>query len=165
MAKHTVNLDELEFARVICHGDDFEAKMARVSPLIGGVKLAYNVTDVPPGKRAFPFHNHHANEQLFFILEGEGVLRFGEERCPVRPGDFIACPSGGPEAAHQLINTGRADLRYLAISESPEADVVQYPDSGKFGAFTGLRPGAHPGDARFAGFWDEQRRLDYWEGE
>jgi len=28
----------------------------------------------------------------------------------------IACPTGGPEVAHQLINTGATTIRYLALS-------------------------------------------------
>ena len=123
MPRPIVNLDELEYSRELDHGDRFEARFAPVGPTIGAVDLAYNVTEVPPGKRAFPFHNHHANEEMFFILDGEGTLRFGEEEHPVRRGDFIACPNGGPEVAHQLINTGSTELRYLAVSTVPETVV------------------------------------------
>ncbi len=165
MAKNILNLDELDFTLDFAHGDEFEAKMARVSPIIGGAKLAYNVTEVPPGKRAFPLHNHHAIEEVFFILEGEGTLRFGEDEHPVRSGDFIACPTGGPEVAHQLVNTGAVELRYLAISTTPDTDVVQYPDSGKFGVVAGLAPGMRPDQARFAGWYDEHKKLGYWDGE
>jgi hypothetical protein len=43
--------------------------------------------------------------------------------------------------------------------------VVQYPDSGKFGAVAGRKPGGRPIDAAFAGFFDEAARRDYWDGE
>lgn len=165
MADNIVNLDELEFTRELSHGDRFEARIAPVSPLIGGVQLAYNVTAVAPGKRAFPFHNHHTNEELFFILDGEGTLRFGDREHPVRAGDLIACPTGGPEVAHQLVNTGDRELRYLALSTAIGADVFQYPDSGKFGVVAGRRPGMRPDEAPFAGFYDERLRLGYWDGE
>ena len=59
---------------------------------------------MPPGKVQCPFHNHHAEEEMFFILEGEGELRFGAERYPLRKNDIIACPPGGPDVAHQIIN-------------------------------------------------------------
>ena len=52
---------------------------------------------------------------MFFILEGEGELRFGAARYPLRPGDVLACPTGGAEVAHQIINTGTATMRYLAV--------------------------------------------------
>jgi uncharacterized cupin superfamily protein len=165
MPKHTVNLDELEFTRDLEHGDAFEASFAPVGPVVGSVNLACNVTSVPPGKRAFPFHNHHVIEELFFILDGEGILRFCDREDPVRSGDFIACPAGGPEVAHQLINTGSTALRYLALSTEAGADVVQYPDSGKFGVVAGRTPGMMPSESPFAGFYEEDRKLGYWDGE
>ena len=165
MTKPILNLADLEFARDLSHGEKFEAKIAPISPQIGATKLAYNVTAVAPGKRAFPFHNHHNNEEFFFILEGEGVLRFGEEEHPVRKGDFIACPTGGPEVAHQLINTGDTEMRYLALSTALGTDVFQYPDSGKFGVVAGRQPGMRPDESPFGGFYDEGKRLGYWDGE
>jgi uncharacterized cupin superfamily protein len=160
-----VNINQLEFTRDLRHGDKFDAKLAPVSPRLGAKKLGYNVTQVAPGKRAFPFHCHHANEELFFILEGEGTLRFGARTMPVKQGDFIGCPPGGPELAHQLINTGTRELRYLAVSTMIDTDIFQYPDSGKFGAVGGRPAGSRPQDATFAGFYAEKARLDYWDGE
>jgi uncharacterized cupin superfamily protein len=165
MPKPVVNIDDVELVHQFGHGDRFEARMAPISNHIGAKKLAYNLTVVPAGRRAFPFHNHHNNEELFFILDGQGTLRFGDQEYPVRPGDVIACPPGGPEVAHQLINTGSEDLRYLALSTTLDTEVVQYPDSGKFGSFAGLEAGKRPHEARFSGFFAEQARLDYWEGE
>ena len=86
-------------------------------------------------------HNHLNNEEMFFVLEGHGLLRFGDEEHPVRPGDCIACPPGGTDVAHQLVNTGATELKYLAISTTIDTDVFQYPDSGKFGAVSGREPG------------------------
>ncbi|MGH8630647.1 MAG: cupin domain-containing protein, partial [Burkholderiales bacterium] len=43
----------------------------------------------PPGKRAFPFHSDHANEEMFFILEGGGTLRYGHEEQRLRKGDVV----------------------------------------------------------------------------
>jgi uncharacterized cupin superfamily protein len=40
----------------------------------------------------------------FFVL-GLGEVRIGSETLITR-GDFVACPPGGPETAHQIINTG-----------------------------------------------------------
>jgi uncharacterized cupin superfamily protein len=84
------------------------------------------------GKRAFPFHNHRVNEEMFFILEGSGSVRIGAETFPVRSGDVIACPPGGPETAHQIINTGTTELKYLAVSTQEMPEICDYPDSGKF---------------------------------
>ena len=161
-----INLDQLEFARDIRHGERFDARLAPIGSKIGARKLGYNVTAVAPGRRAFPFHNHHANEEMFFVLEGSGMLRFGAQELPVRKGDFICCPPGGPDVAHQLINTGTGELKYLAVSTMIDTDIFQYPDSGKFGAVGGRQPGRPPSEATFSGkFVLESGAVDYWHGE
>jgi uncharacterized cupin superfamily protein len=139
--------------------DKFGGRMAPVGRAVGAQHLGYNVTAVPPGKRAFPFHNHRGNEEMFFILEGEGEVRIGKETHPVRKGDFIACVTGGPETAHQIVNTGTTELKYLAVSTMQRPEVCQYPDSGKVAALDGMGPDGF----RFVGREDGQ--VDYWEGE
>jgi uncharacterized cupin superfamily protein len=145
--------------------DRFDAKTGFIGPKIGATKLGYNITAVPPGKRAFPFHNHQVNEEMFFILNGAGELRFGKETYPVKQGDFICCPAGGPDVAHQLINTGSEELRYLAVSTKMNPEIVDYPDTGRFGimAFLAAEDGAKPRNLMFVG--DENESLDYWEGQ
>ena len=143
----------------------FDARMGMIAPLLGAQKLGYNLTAVPPGKRAFPFHNHQVNEEMFFVLDGEGTLRFGAETYPLRPGDVIACPPGGREVAHQIINTGSVELKYLAISTRLFPEIAEYPDSDKFGVFAEFPPAA---DGRARGFRFVGRDaigLDYWDGE
>jgi hypothetical protein len=49
---------------------------------------------VPPGKKAFPFHRHHVQDELFFVISGEGEYRFGEKIVRVRSGDIVAAPAG-----------------------------------------------------------------------
>lgn len=159
-----VNLDQLAATRELRHGDKFDAMLAPVGALLGARKLGYNVTTVAPGKRAFPFHNHHVNEELFFVLDGEGTLRYGSDEFPVRKGDFVCCAAGGP--AHQLVNSGTAPLTYLAVSTMVEADVWQYPDSGKFGVIAGRVPGVPPTQATFPSrFVADGADVDYWHGE
>ena len=164
MSAPIINLDQLEFSRDLRHGERFEAKLAPVAPKLGARKLGYNVTSVAPGKRAFPFHNHHANEEMFFVLEGSGTLRFGAGEYAVRKGDFVCCPPGGPEVAHQLINTGATELRYIAVSTMIDTEVWQYPDSGKFGAIGGRQPD-NPQPTFQAKFVPEASGVDYWHEE
>jgi uncharacterized cupin superfamily protein len=76
---------------------------------------------------------------MFLILEGEGELRFGSERFPIRKHDVIACPPGGPEVAHQIINTGTTPMRYLALSSLVDVETCEYPDSGKISVVAGPR--------------------------
>ena len=77
------NLDDAEF---LPHprpapgplGEKFQSTHCRISGRLGARQLGYNLTAVPPGKRAFPFHSHRVNEEMFFVLEGTGELRLGE---------------------------------------------------------------------------------------
>lgn len=128
--KPFVNLADVEFTDIEDNGY-YTSKRAQFSAGIGARKLGYNLTVLPPGKAQCPFHNHRGEEEMFLILEGEGELRFGDQRYRIRPHDVIACPTGGPEVAHQIINTGTVDLRYLALSNRVELEACEYPDSNK----------------------------------
>ena len=115
MIKPIMNLDEVEFDDVEENGL-YTSSRGQISDHIGARQLGYNLTVLPPGKAQCPFHSHHGEEEMFLILEGEGELRFGDQRYPIRQHDVIACPTGGPEVAHQIINTGTTTMRYLALS-------------------------------------------------
>ena len=120
---------------------------------------------VPPGKKAFPHHVHHVNDELFVILSGEGTLRFGAEQYPVRSGDVIVCPAGGAEKAHQLINTSASELRYLSISSLEQPEVAEYPDSGKFGVYSVTAAGAASLQRRLVFLGRTASGVDYFDGE
>lgn len=142
----------------------FSAVIAPLGEALGLKKLGVMVTAVEPGKRAFPFHVHHGNDELFVILEGEGTYRFGDAEHPVKPGDVCAAPAGGAEAAHQLVNTGATTLRYVSISSQFDPDVVEYPDSGKFAALS-IGEGRSFQNARLTFIGRREDGRDYWEGE
>jgi uncharacterized cupin superfamily protein len=169
MPKRVINIDEIQLeprpAAFVAKGpaaDRFDARMGMIGPLLGAQKLGYNITAVPPGKCAFPFHNHRVNEEMFFILQGTGELRIGGEKQTVRSGDIIACPPGGKECAHQIINTGKEELRYLAVSTKISPEICDYPDSGKFGVLAEF-PGTSTPPFRFVG--RESQQVNYWDAE
>ena len=47
----------------------------------------------------------------------------------IEAGDYLVFPPG---EAHQIINNGSEDLIYIVIADQPQADVIHYPDSGKW---------------------------------
>jgi uncharacterized cupin superfamily protein len=147
------------------HGDGFAAKLGQFGPLIGMKQLGCRLVVVPPGTKAWPYHCHHVNEEMFVILEGGGTLRYGGEEHAVKAGDVIACPAGGPETAHQIVNTGAMELRYLAISTMMAPEVAEYPDSGKFAVMSGTAPGGDPAARRLWHIGRREDGRDYWEGE
>ncbi len=72
---------------------------------------------------------------------------------------MIACPTGGPEVAHQIINTGR---RRCATSRSTrsEVDACEYPDSRKVAVFAGLG-----GERRLSKVFRAETTVDYYDRE
>ena len=55
-------------------------------------------------------HHHIKTEEIYYVLEGRGLIRVGRETSSVGPGDAIAIPPG---ASHQITNTGPGLLRFL----------------------------------------------------
>ncbi|WP_421724041.1 cupin domain-containing protein [Bauldia sp.] len=161
--KPVINLADVAL-RENGNGDAFVAKIGSFAHQIGSTGIGCMLHEVPPGKKAFPFHNHHALHELFYVLEGEGTYRFGDKIYPIRAGDVLAAPAGGPEMAHQIINTGDKPLRYLGISTMADTEVIEYPDSGKFAAIS-RSDWNHPeaGGIRFVG--RAENALGYWDGE
>jgi uncharacterized cupin superfamily protein len=147
------NLDEVTLER--------QRREPLYDTLCGGVsdgtaahKLGAGYDVLAPGKRSCPYHLHHAQEEMFVILEGHGTLRVAGEMVPVRAGDVVFIPPG-PQYPHQFINTSDAPMRYLSISTQERPELCEYPDSGKVAGYTrGLRIIQRPQDA-----------LDYWAGE
>jgi uncharacterized cupin superfamily protein len=158
MKKPVINLDELE---IISDEDGpFAGKFGLIAERIGAQKLGYNLTICPPGKKVCPFHNHHVNEEMFIILEGEGVLRFGEQEYPLRKYDVVACPPGGRAVAHQIVNTGKNDLKYLALSTMERSDICEYPDSNKVGVMVGKQ-----GNRDLRLMFRAEQTVDYFDRE
>ncbi|MFQ5701513.1 MAG: cupin domain-containing protein [Acidobacteriota bacterium] len=163
MSAPILNIEKLSFQKW-SRGNELRAEIGWASNQLGSKKLGFNVTVVPPGKSAFPHHAHFGNEEMFFILAGEGSVRIGDGSHKIRTGDFISLPPGR-KGAHQIINDSNAPLKYLAVSTMEIPEVVEYPDSGKLGVLAGAAPGrAASGDA-IRHFTRVQDGVDYWDGE
>ena len=164
MISPVVNIDGLKLENWE-RGTRYAGADARLGPMIGVKDLGISYSEVPPGKSGCPFHNHHVEDEMFIILEGEGVYRFGDKTYPIKAGSVLGAPAGGQDTAHQIINTGTGPLRYYSISTMSIADVCEYPDSGKFGVFS--RSTRNPYDKstiRHLQHLDHEG-VDYWEKE
>lgn len=159
MVKPVINLADVTFDDIEDNGL-YTSRRASIGRHVGARDLGYNLTVLPPGKAQCPFHSHRGEEEMFFILEGEGELRFGSERHPLRAHDVVACPTGGPEVAHQIINTGTTPMRYLAISTMVDIEACEYPDSQK----VLVSAGGH-GQGRLRKLFRAENTVDYYDRE
>ena len=75
----------------------------------GSVTTGIQHVEVAPGKESAPPHCHSLEEEIFVILDGDGVLVLGDEETPFRAGHVISRPAGtgvahmfraGPLGAH-----------------------------------------------------------------
>ncbi len=116
----------------------------------GSVKTGLKRIDVHPGAYAVAEHCHAAEEEIFVILDGDGVLVLGEAETPVRPGHVVSRPAG-TGVAHTF-RAGENGLGYLAYGTREPNDIVWYPRSKKiFWCGVGVIARVEP--------------LDYWDGE
>jgi mannose-6-phosphate isomerase-like protein (cupin superfamily) len=63
-------------------------------------------------------HVHKVQEQVYHVLDGEGLMEIANERRVVRKHDVIFIPPG---IEHAISNTGLADLTFLVVT-SPVTD-------------------------------------------
>lgn len=160
---NVTNEDELRWAEH-SHGEKFGYRRKSLGSAAGGEKLGCSLYEVEPGKRAWPYHYHGANEEAIYVLKGSGTLRVGDEEVPLGKGDYATFPASA-EGAHQLVNTSDETLRYLCFSTMVQPDAMVYPDSGKVGVFVGAAPGGPKEKRTLSGFFREGDGVDYYEGE
>ena len=160
---NVTNEDDLSWAEH-SHGERFGYRRKSLSYAAGGEKLGCSLYEVPPGRRAWPYHYHGANEEAVYVLEGSGTLRANGAEVPLSRGDYATFPARS-EGVHQLINTFYTILRYLCFSTMVEPDAIVYPDSGKVGIFVGAAPGEPSENRTLSGFFRDKDGVDYYEAE
>lgn len=110
---------------------------------------------IAPGACTHPLHCHSREEELFVVLDGDGVLelleRDGLAEHPVRRGSVVARPAG-TGVAHRF-RAGERGLTLLAYGQRDSGDAVFYPTSSKV-RLRGL-----------GGLTFRIEQLGYWDGE
>ena len=152
-AKLIRNFDEVPLERET-REPLYDGRGARLARGTAALKLGASIDILEPGKRGCPYHLHHAQEEMFIVLEGHGTMRVAGQMLAVKAGDVVFVPPG-PDYPHQMINTSDALLKYLSISTKDAPEVCEYPDSGKTLAYG-------PGFGRMTRL---ETDLDYWDGE
>lgn len=119
----------------------------------GNRKIGIAIEVLQPGKQSCPHHYHMVEEEHIVGLEGQATLRLGDERYPIKVGDYVAFPAG-QRAGHCLVNEGDAPFKFMIIGDRAPNEVCVYPDSGKIKVSNLDRLVLRHGES-----------LDYWDGE
>ena len=81
----------------------------------GNVKQSLAEAVVPVGSTTLK-HKHIKSEELYHILEGQGMMWLAQEQFKVERGDTICIPPG---TYHQIRNIGNVELRFLCCCVPP----------------------------------------------
>jgi quercetin dioxygenase-like cupin family protein len=72
----------------------------------------------PPGGSA-PWHVHHREDEIFYVLEGSAVFKCGDELFQAGPGAFVFLPRDIP---HSYKTLGEAPARWLLLTTPAGAE-------------------------------------------
>ena len=149
--ERTANIVNVENVEAAEHGEGETRRAARdLARTAGSVRTGLRHITVVPGMLGCPPHCHGAEEEIFVVLDGEGVCLLGDEQHPVGRGHVLGRPPG-TGVAHAF-RAGSGGLTYLAYGTRQPNDICYYPRSNKI-AWWGV------------GVIGRIERLDYWDGE
>lgn len=75
--------------------------------------LMASITVLHPGKETSG-HSHGEAEEVYLFMEGEGVMKVGEERSAVKKGDIVLIPKG---SFHKVYNETDSELKFVSVFE------------------------------------------------
>ena len=136
--------------------EGFRIRETQIGPQLGAELIGGSVYDVDPGKKLWPYHLHHANEEWLVVLRGRPTLRTPDGERELVEGD-VACFPRGATGAHLVRNATEEPVRILMLSTHIVPEIVEYPDSGKLYALSAK------GELIFHTRYGEP--VEYWDGE
>jgi mannose-6-phosphate isomerase-like protein (cupin superfamily) len=99
----------------------------RTQNLVGGASpiqatsFSMGYVTLEPNGGQVPWHNQE-QEEIYFVVEGEGEMCLGEERMRLTTGQAVYIPS---KVFHQLTNVGSTPLRMM-YCYGPAGDVAHW---------------------------------------
>ena len=73
---------------------------------------------LPPGE-ANETHVHDDIEKVYFVVQGDALVKCGEEQAQVKPGDFFFLPVG---IEHSVTNTGSDEVQMIVFAARVDGD-------------------------------------------
>lgn len=84
-------------------------------------EITCGVCEIEPGCE-LPLHRHPPLE-IYYIMEGSGIVTLGSERRAVRPGTTISIPGNSP---HGIRNDGQTTLRLFYAFPAASYSDIEY---------------------------------------
>ena len=106
---------------------------------LGCELLGASVYELAPGGATWPYHVHHANEELLVVLAGAVEVRTPAGLQTLAAGTALAFPRGAA-GAHAIRNAADGPSRILLVSTMREPEIAYYPDSDRYVVFAGAPP-------------------------
>ena len=97
------------------YGGAYSKMLVRPEPC-GSKALDYRVSVYQPKAYVAP-HKHRIQEQIYHVLDGEGLMEIEGERTVVHKDDVNYIPPG---VEHAIYNTGMVDLRFIVVTSPPD---------------------------------------------
>ncbi len=122
---HVVHWDDVD-GRERAVGD-IHATWFDLGSAAGSDRVGLNRIRLEPGRRSTPAHVHGAEEEIFHVIGGSGLLWQDGRTCRVGPGDTIVHTAG--RATHTL-RAGREGLDVLAFGTRVPIELCYLPRTG-----------------------------------
>jgi mannose-6-phosphate isomerase-like protein (cupin superfamily) len=91
------------------HGSEIRPLIDRTTSGITQCSLAEEI--LLPGQTVTP-HRHREIEEIYYIVEGRGLMTVGDEQREIAAGDAVYVPRAN---RHTLTNTGTEPIRLLLV--------------------------------------------------
>lgn len=123
------NYNSIEGQQLGEGGNQFTVKPVIAREEVG--KCSVSFVELEPENYAYGYHYHEANEEVFYIISGTGIVRTPMGEITVKTGDAITFPAG-PEGAHVIRNGSKTEkLVYIDFGAATVPEIVHLPDFGK----------------------------------
>jgi quercetin dioxygenase-like cupin family protein len=106
------NVAEVEWRQFPGHFGGALSKPLVMPETAGSRHIDYRISMYQP-MAYVKLHKHNVQEQVYHVLEGEGLMEIDGKRHVVRKHDVIFLPPG---IEHAISNTGLADLVFLVVT-------------------------------------------------
>jgi len=137
-----------------CEHESYEYYKYEVTKSSNENQCLVSIYEIPPQKANYPYHYHLKNEEVFYIISGEGILETPEGNITILAGDTIVCPAS-EGTAHRIVNSSYTErLVYFECDTDNSPDVIGYPNSDKIGIAIKGKPNKLYKNNTVVGYYD-----------